>query len=181
MAGWNGFAGLIWPAGRGVENPDINYEEEWWQHTPLSESNTNTERLWFVSVDMDTICWARIQLLDCQQEAPVNTVFPQHPPKLFTRNPTIYFFATKTALDIIQLWFNYFRDILAYTLPERLCKELPRQLFIHSCLLFCLWGWWGWLICQSFGALIKRHAAWHTQPNHPAFWDPQIHYQTFRN
>jgi len=30
------------PAGRGLENPYIDYEEEWWQRTPLSE--TNAER-----------------------------------------------------------------------------------------------------------------------------------------
>jgi len=38
----NGFAGRIWPAGRSLENPDIDYEEEWWQHTPLLESSTPT-------------------------------------------------------------------------------------------------------------------------------------------
>jgi len=59
-AGRNGFAGRIWPPGRSVENPDIDYEEEWWQHTPLSESNANTERLWVNSVDMDTIFWTGI-------------------------------------------------------------------------------------------------------------------------
>jgi len=53
----------FWPAGRGAVNLDIDYEEEWWQHTPLSESNTNTERLWFDSVDMDTIFWAGIQFV----------------------------------------------------------------------------------------------------------------------
>jgi len=32
-AGWNGFAGRIWPAGRSLENPDdIEDDEEWWQH-----------------------------------------------------------------------------------------------------------------------------------------------------
>jgi len=31
--------------------------------------------------------------------------------------------------------------------------------FIHSCFPFCVWGW---LICHSFGALPKRHSAWHT-------------------
>jgi len=56
-AGWNGFAGRIWPPGRSVENPDIGYEEEWWQHTPFLESNTNTERLWVNPVDTDTIFW----------------------------------------------------------------------------------------------------------------------------
>ena len=86
-----------------------------------------------------------MQLLDGQQEAHVNTVFPQHPQMLFTRNPAIYFpevdktfvdvfgmllgflqnllvrenlfcsatATTKTALGIIQLWFNYFSGILA--------------------------------------------------------------------
>jgi len=72
-AGWNGFAGRIWTADRSFENPDLNYEEVWWQHTPLSESNTNKERLWFNSVDTDTIFWAGIQLFDGQQEVPVNT------------------------------------------------------------------------------------------------------------
>jgi len=38
--GWNEFAGRFWPAGRSVENPDIDYEEEWWQHTPFPETNT---------------------------------------------------------------------------------------------------------------------------------------------
>jgi len=54
-AGWNGFASRICSAGRSVENPDIDYEEEWWQHTPLSEYSTNAERLWFNSIDQDTI------------------------------------------------------------------------------------------------------------------------------
>ena len=91
-AGWNGFAGRILPAGRSVENLDIDYEEEWWQHTPLSESNTNAERLWLNSVDRDTIFWARKQLLDGQQEAPFNAVLPQHPQR-FLRGirPYIYF------------------------------------------------------------------------------------------
>ena len=34
--------------------------------------------------------------------------------------------AMKTALSFIQLWFNYFRGIMAGTLPGRLCKEMPR-------------------------------------------------------
>ena len=32
--------------------------------------------------------------------------------------------------------------------------------FTHFCLLSCVWGW---SICQSFDALQKRHAAWHTR------------------
>ena len=33
----------FFPAGNSGENLDIDYEEEWWQHTTLSESNTNAE------------------------------------------------------------------------------------------------------------------------------------------
>jgi len=88
-AGWNGFAGWIWPAGRSLENLDLDYEEEWWQHTPLSDSNINAERLRLTPSTQSF--WAGIQLLDCQQEAPINTILPQHPPKLFTRNPVVYF------------------------------------------------------------------------------------------
>jgi len=92
---WNSFAGriwpraVVWPQGRSLENPDMNYEEERWQHKPLSKSNTNNQRLYFNSVDTDTIFWAGIQLFDGQQEAPTNTVLLQHPRKLLTRNPAI--------------------------------------------------------------------------------------------
>ena len=34
--------------------------------------------------------------------------------------------ATKTALGTTQNWFNCFHGILAYTLPVRLSKEMPR-------------------------------------------------------
>jgi len=88
-----------------------------------------------------------MQLLDGKKEGSFNTALPQNPPKLFTRNPAIYFplvdktcvqvfgmlpeflvnlpegnlfcsatATTKTVLGIIQLWFNYFRGMFAYTL-----------------------------------------------------------------
>jgi len=41
-----------------------------------------------------------------------------------------------------------------------LAKGCPSSRFIHSCLPFCEWGW---SICQSFNALPKRHATWHTR------------------
>ena len=85
-AGWNSFAGGIWSVGRSVENPDIDYEEEWWQHTPLSESNTNAERLWFNSVDTDTIFWAGLQLHNGQKEALVDT-YSHNTPKAFHEEP----------------------------------------------------------------------------------------------
>ena len=103
-AGWNGFAGLIRPSDRSLENPDVNYEEEWWQHTPLSESNTNNERLWLNSVHTDTIFWAGIHAFDGPQKESVNTLLPQHPPKLFTRNPAIYFPAVDKTCACIHLW-----------------------------------------------------------------------------
>ena len=90
-ARWNVFANRICPAGCSADNPDIDYEEEWWQNTRLLKSNTNAERLWFNSVDRYEIFWTGIQLLHGQQEPPVNTVLPQHTQKLFTRNLAIYF------------------------------------------------------------------------------------------
>jgi len=44
----------------------VDYEEEWWQHTPLLESHTQYEWLWFESAHSDTNAWAGIQLLDGQ-------------------------------------------------------------------------------------------------------------------
>ena len=119
---------------------ELDYEKEWLQYTPFSESNTNGARLWFNSPDTDTSFWAGIQWLDGQWQAAVNTVHRQHYPKLFTRNPIVCFLevnkacvdvfgilprilknllenenllcsataGTKSALGIIQLWFNYF-------------------------------------------------------------------------
>ena len=58
----------------------IEYEEEWWQHTPLSESKTH------YSFDTDTKFWAGMRWLDGQLQAAVNTVLPQHSPKLLTND-----------------------------------------------------------------------------------------------
>ena len=134
-----------------------------------------------------------MQLLDGQQEAPVNTVLLQHPQNFSrgTRQYTFHTFtrsvkdvytslacfqdfskvcwsgnlfcsttaATKTALGISQLWFSYFRGIMACTLPGRLSTKMRGSWFIHSSLFFCVWSW---SICQSFSALPKRHTARHT-------------------
>ena len=85
----NGFAGQIWPEGRSVENPDIDYKEKWWEHTPLSECNTNAERLWFNYVDTGAFFSARIQLLDGQQEAPI-TPYSRDTPQSFFQGPRPY-------------------------------------------------------------------------------------------
>ena len=42
----------------------IGHAEEWLQHTPLLESNTHCERLWFNSADTDTNFWEGIRWLD---------------------------------------------------------------------------------------------------------------------
>ena len=39
------FQGRIWPVGRSLETPDVDYVKELCQHPPLSESNTNGARL----------------------------------------------------------------------------------------------------------------------------------------
>ena len=49
-------------------------------------------------------------------------------------------------------WYTYFLRGEA--------KRYPGSWFIHSCFPFCVWGW---SICQSFGALLKRYATWHTR------------------
>ena len=134
-----------------------------------------------------------MQLLDGQQEAPVNTVLLQHPQNFSrgTRQYTFHTFtrsvkdvytslacfqdfskvcwsgnlfcsttaATKTALGISQLWFSYFRGIMACILPGRLSAKMRGSWFIHSCLPFCVWRW---SICQSFSVLPKRHTTRHT-------------------
>ena len=42
VAGWNGFVGRIWPTDNRVENPDIDYEEEWYDITHHCRNPTPT-------------------------------------------------------------------------------------------------------------------------------------------
>ena len=44
--------------------------------------------------------------------------------------------ATKTPPNVIQLWFIYFRGIMADTLPGRLAKRCRSSWLVHSCLPF---------------------------------------------
>jgi len=139
--GENGFAGR--PAGCSLENPNIDYEEDWWQPAQLSELNTNAERLWFNSVDTDTIFWAGIQWLDGQQEAPANTVLPQYPPKLFTRNPAIYFpEVDKTCINVFGMLPGFLENLLE---SENLLRPQRKPHWVSS----------------SFGPIIFP-ASWHT-------------------
>ena len=73
-----------------------HYEEEWWQHTPLSEYNTHSQRLWFNSSDTDTNFWAEIQCLHSQQQAVVST--RNTPQKRFTRNLVVFGIGAKISL-----------------------------------------------------------------------------------
>ena len=65
--------GSIWPTGRSLKTPDIDYEEEWWQHTPLSGVYQHGERLWFNSTD-------------CEQEYSYLTASKRWPSTPFSRN-----------------------------------------------------------------------------------------------
>jgi len=82
----NGFAGWIWPAGHGVENHDIDYEEEWWQHTPLSESNTNAERL---------LVNSSIGTQSSEQEYSYLTASNRRPSKPYSHNPQSFLRGTR--------------------------------------------------------------------------------------
>jgi len=79
-------------------------EEEWWQHTRLSESNTHGERLWFHSANGDVNFWAEMQWFDDQWEAAVNNILAQHSPTLFTRNPVVCLLEVSKTMNMI---FSY--------------------------------------------------------------------------
>jgi len=114
-----------------VYSMHVECEKEWWQHTPLSESNTNGELSWFNSPDTDTIFWAGIRwlkpiawkalwtsrhftrnLVACFLEevdktcVDVFATLPRfHKNMLASESATT---GTKTALGIIQFWLSYF-------------------------------------------------------------------------
>jgi len=89
----NGSAGRIWPTGRSLETPHIEYEEESWQHTPLSEFNTTVNGCDLTPptkapiVSKNTVTWRPVT--GGRQHG---TVLPQHSPKFFTRTLVIKMF-----------------------------------------------------------------------------------------
>jgi len=109
-AGWTGFVCRNWPAGRGVENPDIGDEEEWWLVTVHTIVGVQHQR-WTVVIQLRrqrNIFWTGIQLIDGQQEAPIDTVLPQHPQRLFTSNPVIYFpQVDKTCVGVFCMFLGF--------------------------------------------------------------------------
>jgi len=114
-ARWNVFANQICPVGCSADNPDIDYEKEWWQNTQLLKSNSNAQWLWFNSVDRYEIFWTGIHLLDGQQEASVNTVLPQHTQKLFTRNLAIYFKGGQRCVYIFGMFPRFIENVFFNT------------------------------------------------------------------
>jgi len=137
-AGWNGFAGRIWPAGRSLKIPDINYEEEWWQHTPLSDSTPSVNGCDLTLSTQIETSEQEYNDLTASNRRPSTPYFGNTHESLsrWTRSYTFsrstkrvymslacsqdfskncwrveFFYCatamTKTALCIIQLWFNY--------------------------------------------------------------------------
>jgi len=113
----------------------MDYEEEWWQHTSLSESNANGERLWFNSPDTDTNFLVEIQWLEQQYRA-VNTVNPQHCPKLFTRNPTVWFLEVDEAcVDIFGILPRFLKSLLESEMWFVLLRPGRKPHWDHSALI----------------------------------------------
>ena len=90
---WLRRSDLSW--GCSAENPDIDYEEEWWERTILLESNTNAEWLWFNSVDRETVFRTWIQLLGSQPRHP-STPYSYNTPQSFSRGTRPYTFPKST-------------------------------------------------------------------------------------
>jgi len=121
----------------GLPTPDIDYEEEWWQYTPLSVFNTHGERLWFIFADTDANFCAGIQWLwpvkgGCQHHTP--TTFQ----KLYPRDPVICFL-TPSALvyNIYHTFKSHIEHVFLWYFPSILQDPnspvyYGRELFKHS-------------------------------------------------
>jgi len=94
-AGRNSFAGRIWPTGRSLKTPDIEYEEEWWQHTPLSGVYQHGERLWFNSTYKSTDCEQEYSYLTASKRWP-STPFSRNTPQSFSGGTRSYNFPRLT-------------------------------------------------------------------------------------
>jgi len=106
IGGWSCSSHLWHPLRLGCDylsNPCSNREdneEEWWQHTPLSESNTNGERLWFKSTDTDINFWAGIHWLDGKYNKWPLTPYSRSTSRSFSRGTWSYtFYVDKACVD----------------------------------------------------------------------------------
>ena len=86
--------------------------------------------------------------------------------------------ATKTALISFSFSLiisrHHFKMQMAYTFPARLRRKMSRVLVDSlQSFLFCIFPFFSVFsffvrsVCQSFGALLKRHVTWHTRVSQP--------------
>jgi len=159
----------------------VDYEEEWWQHIPLWESNTHGGRTTTIKLGHH-----EHKPLTSKQEynnfmasnRRLSTAYFCNTLQSFLRGIWSYAFSkskktcvgvlaycqdfskflvsenlvcsatagTKTALGILQIWFNYFATYFSRHLicnfPRRRRRVMPRYL-VHSLLYLpsCVWGW----------------------------------------
>ena len=128
--------GLNWSAARSLAIAD----EKWWQHTPLSESNTNGERWWFIY-----FLPTRTQTLEQEYSDSAvsnrrpSTPWPTQatPRKLFTRNPIVWFLVVdKTsvnALGVIPWFLKNFSETEIFV-----CSVMARMKTALGIIQFCL-------------------------------------------
>jgi len=87
-----------------------------------------------------------LQLLDGQQEVPVNTVLPQHPQRFFKRNPAIYFSQVdKTCVDVFGMVPGFSKISWRVEICSVVLRPRRKQRWVSSC----------------FGSVIFA-APWHT-------------------
>jgi len=116
VARWNGFAGRTWSPGRSLENPDTDYEEEWWR-THQCRSPTATLNSCDLTTSTRTQSSEQEYSYLTAQKRHLSTPYthntPENPPKLFTRNPTMYFSEVdKTCIDVFGMLPRFLKTLL---------------------------------------------------------------------
>jgi len=160
-------------------------------HT-IVEVQHNAERLWFNSVNRDTIFWTRMQLWTPSQRFP-STPYSHNTPKAFHEEPGHIYTSPGRQNMCVSFW-QAPMDFSKICCRVEICSVVlgPRQnrtgyhpawfnyfatswhtLFLGGLAKRCCGSWfihscfhfcmWGWSICQSFGTLPKRHDTWHTR------------------
>ena len=115
--------------------------EEWWQHTPLSFSNTHCEQLWFHSTATNTNFRVGMQWFDGQQQVAVNTVLPQYSHSFSRYTRSLWFLEVyKTSVSLA-----YSQDLAKICWRTKNWSVVLRRV-----------GKPHWL-SSSFGSIISRH------------------------
>ena len=161
-AGWNGFTGQIWPVSRCVKNPDIDWRVVT-AHTIAGVQHQSWTVVIYLRrhghnfLSRNTVTWrpARGTSQHRTPQHPQNVsrgtqqcTFPRSTKHVYTYLACSQDFskicwsgklfcsataATKTALGIIQLWFNYFRGIMACTRDATVVGSFtPVSLFVYG-------------------------------------------------